>query len=192
MASEFYLKYKETYHAYRESHREERNEYQKQYAISHTEEIKSYKKQYYTSSSDKLKEKAKKYYQLHKEEAIRKACEWAKVHRDKRREYVHRAKQKLKLEVMSHYSQGKIQCACCGERHQEFLTIDHMNNEGAKHRRSDSEVRNSFYSWLKKQGFPKGYQVLCFNCNWAKGVFGICPHQIEQSKTLPMIEVENQ
>jgi len=32
------------------------------------------------------------------------------------------------------------------------------------------------YRWLKKQGYPKGYQVLCFNCNFASA-WGVCPHQ---------------
>ncbi len=33
------------------------------------------------------------------------------------------------------------------------------------------------YSWLKKQGYPPGFQVLCHNCNLAKGYYGACPHQ---------------
>jgi hypothetical protein len=27
-----------------------------------------------------------------------------------------------------------------------------------------------FYTWLKKNGFPEGLQVLCMNCNWVKRV----------------------
>jgi hypothetical protein len=190
--NELYLKYKGTYDAYRLSHREQRNAYQKQYNKNHREQYSAYHKRDYEIHQTDRRQEAKQYYQLHREEAIRKATEWGQAHRDKRREYVRRSKQKLRQEVLSHYAKGEIQCACCGEKHQEFLTIDHMNNEGAKHRRSDSEVRNSFYCWLKKKGFPEGYQILCFNCNWAKAHWEICPHQIEQKKALPIIEVESQ
>jgi hypothetical protein len=34
-----------------------------------------------------------------------------------------------------------------------------------------------FYSWLRRNNYPEGYQVLCFNCNIAKGLYGVCPHQ---------------
>ena len=30
--------------------------------------------------------------------------------------------------------------------------------------------------WLKRNGYPAGYQVLCFNCNFAKHRKGACPH----------------
>ena len=31
--------------------------------------------------------------------------------------------------------------------------------------------------WLVTNNFPKGFQILCSNCNFAKGVLGKCPHQ---------------
>ena len=31
--------------------------------------------------------------------------------------------------------------------------------------------------WLKNNNYPKGFQILCWNCNFAKGVLGQCPHQ---------------
>ena len=31
------------------------------------------------------------------------------------------------------------------------------------------------FLWLIKNDFPPGYQVLCFNCNYAKTAFGKCP-----------------
>lgn len=55
------------------------------------------------------------------------------------------------------------------------LDVDHVNNDGAEHRK---EVRSNFYAWLKQQGFPEGYQILCRNCNWAKFRLGECPHAL--------------
>jgi hypothetical protein len=32
------------------------------------------------------------------------------------------------------------------------------------------------HRWLKNSGYPPGFQVLCFNCNFAKHRKGQCPH----------------
>jgi hypothetical protein len=71
---------------------------------------------------------------------------------------------------------GGYVCACCGETTPEFLEIDHVNNDGAEHRRQIG-VRGGFYGWLKTHRYPPGFQVLCSNCNMAKGRYGECPHQ---------------
>lgn len=34
-----------------------------------------------------------------------------------------------------------------------------------------------FREWQRKNNYPKGFQVLCHNCNLAKGFYGKCPHQ---------------
>lgn len=88
-------------------------------------------------------------------------------------------RKELKSEVMTHYSDGEPSCACCGEKTIEFLAIDHIDGSGNKHRKSLGLVSGSkFYSYLKNEGYPTGYQVLCHNCNMAKGSYGYCPHQI--------------
>lgn len=38
-----------------------------------------------------------------------------------------------------------------------------------------------FYRWIKKNGFPDSVQVLCWNCNCAKGIYGYCPHSTQAS-----------
>jgi hypothetical protein len=60
------------------------------------------------------------------------------------------------------------------------LTIDHVNNNGAQHRRTMGE--GSISSWLKTHGWPDGFQVLCFNCNCGRQYNGgICPHEEERA-----------
>ena len=77
---------------------------------------------------------------------------------------------------------GGAVCKCCGETHLEFLTIDHIDGKGASHRRSiGNSGGHNFYRWLRTNGYPPGYQVLCFNCNFAKGHFGKCPHETENT-----------
>jgi hypothetical protein len=73
-------------------------------------------------------------------------------------------------------------CACCGTAELKFLTIDHINGGGNQHRKElvATGMGNNFYPWLKDRGYPPGYRVLCFNCNWAVGHYNrICPHQEE-------------
>jgi hypothetical protein len=75
-----------------------------------------------------------------------------------------------------------------------FLTIDHIANNGSQHRRelSGDGYRDASgyktYRWLENNGFPKGFQVLCANCNqgrYRNG--GVCPHHSgsEGSTTIP-------
>ena len=78
---------------------------------------------------------------------------------------------------------GGCKCACCSEVTFEFLSIDHMDNSGAVHRK---ELRHGVgdyggggtrtYLWLKRNGYPPGFRVLCRNCNAAYGELGYCPH----------------
>lgn len=80
---------------------------------------------------------------------------------------------------------GGYRCACCGETEPKFLSIDHMFNDGAKHRREIGEYPGNgkgcgttTMQWLKKHGYPAGFQVLCMNCNMGKSRNnGVCPHK---------------
>lgn len=81
----------------------------------------------------------------------------------------------LRLEILNHYGRH---CSCCGETEEAFLCIDHIYGNGNKHRREiKSQGGPHFYSWLKRHNYPDGFQVLCHNCNMAKGFYGKCPHQ---------------
>lgn len=70
-------------------------------------------------------------------------------------------------------------CKCCGETTPEFLQIDHVNNDGAEHRR-EVGTGNAVYWWLIKNNYPEGFQVLCANCNYAKEFYGGCPHSTDK------------
>ena len=103
-------------------------------------------------------------------------------HLEKRRAISSSINRKLKVEVLTAY--GGLVCACCGEREVTFLTIDHVNNDGWKERKTEGRIRYVAYTKLKKQGFPNDppLQVLCYNCNNGKRVNrGVCPHQEKQA-----------
>ena len=97
--------------------------------------------------------------------------EWQEKNRKKQRLAGLKHRLKVRFEVIKGYG-GK--CVCCGEKEIKFLSIDHIKGDGKKHRK---KTKGHTYSDLLKRNFPKGYQVLCHNCNMAKGFYGKCPHQ---------------
>lgn len=78
-------------------------------------------------------------------------------------------------------------CACCGEDNELFLTFDHINNDGYIHRKSLGG-RNCggkrMVNWIAKNGYPQTIQLLCYNCNCARGFYGQCPHKSNRKRLL--------
>jgi hypothetical protein len=64
-----------------------------------------------------------------------------------------------------------------------FLTIEHLNRDGAEHRRQlNSGGGSSVWRDLRRRGWPKdGYTILCWNCNLATRFGELCPHKINRS-----------
>ena len=99
-----------------------------------------------------------------------------KINKTRKKEHIER-----RLKVLSHYSQGKLTCACCDESMYEFLCLDHIDGGGTQHRK---ELGTKYiYAWLIRNNYPEGYQVMCHNCNMAKGFYGQCPHKREALKS---------
>ena len=84
---------------------------------------------------------------------------------------------RLRFEVLRHYSGDSPKCAIptCGVSHIECLSIDHINGRGNKHKKTGKFT--DLTRWLKKQGFPPGYRVLCHNCNQSIGHYGYSPFE---------------
>src|SRR5438874_1601121 len=83
----------------------------------------------------------------------------------------------LRLRRDAFNAYGGPQCACCGTLVDEFLTMDHIDGGGNKHKQQIGGGGTKLYYWLKRRNYPPGFQVLCMNCNFAKGKYGTCPHQ---------------
>jgi hypothetical protein len=97
--------------------------------------------------------------------------------REQKRAYFRNWKRRVSAETIVRYG-GK--CACCGEDRREFLSIYHIEGGGSKHRKElGMNGGCNFYTWLRSQGYPDGYRVLCHNCNQALGNYGYCPHSNE-------------
>lgn len=93
---------------------------------------------------------------------------WYPKHRRNKSDINHRYLQGLKIEVLTHYGKGKLKCVVHGCKVQDLdmLTLDHVENDGARHRESLGRKGSggaSTYVDLKRRGYPTGHQTLCAN-----------------------------
>ena len=162
-----------------------RREYEREHRAANPEAHREKSKRHRQNNWDSAKAAQYKWRTENPEKWQENQKRWREKHQN---EYMAEKRSKNKDLVFSHY--GKV-CACCGETELMFLSIDHVNNDGAEHRRSlKGQIGNggsSFFDWLVRSGFPEGFQTLCRNCNWGKHVNGgVCPHQpAEGSTTIP-------
>lgn len=145
------------------------------------ESSRKYHKNYYKNNKKKCGDNSKRYYQRNRESRLQYAKEYRKNNPEKVKHIVKFSSKRKKLQqkytVFNHYSKGTMSCKCCNENTYDLLTIDHINNDGKAHRK---ELKSHYmYRWLIKNNYPKGFQVLCMNCNWgrAQQPDKICPHQ---------------
>jgi len=135
-----------------------------------------YNKQYYLKNKDKQIKYRHEHRDVYKE-YYRRAKEVRKLRYsyEEIREQENRAKSKyrakLKLGSLTHYGKGACACVICGEARIDCLSIDHINDDGAKHRRELKKQKGGswvIYAWLKRNNYPEGYQTLCMNCQTIK------------------------
>ena len=126
-----------------------------------------------------------KRYRKHQQEHYRR-------HHARVRGQAQESRRRQKRRVMEAY--GGAVCVCCDEACLSMLTIDHINNDGAKHRREIGKLYEystgkralvtEMYTWLERNGFPSGFQVLCYNCNLSKHRNkGVCEHKLNEGST---------
>ncbi len=136
-------------------------ETQKKYYLNNKEYLSLQNKQYQIENKEKIQIQRKEYYSLNSEKISI---------RDKKK------RMEIRYDIISYYTDGIMKCMCpgCNEDHLDFLTIDHINNDGAEHRKEIGDGGSNLYYWIYKNNFPEGFQVLCMNCNFSKGKHGHC------------------
>jgi len=164
----------------------------RKYYLKNQKRIDAYQKEYREKNREMLRLQDQIYYEnIKKPKGVtpeRRA--WEKEHREEIREYQkqYRANNKKELQEKKQFRLYKIRievlehmgskCKCCGEANEKFLTIDHINGRDKDEPRITGK---KLWRKVRTEGYPKNkYQLLCFNCNCAKGIYGICPHQMEK------------
>lgn len=126
---------------------------------------------------ERFRETNRRYYRRHREKAYLASLDAGKRYRVK-----------VRLEALRHYGGERPVCVCCGESTYEFLALDHINGGGNAHRKSIRPTSvQSMYEWARRNGYPPIFQVLCHNCNMAKGFYGECPHTVLDDAELAQI-----
>lgn len=74
-----------------------------------------------------------------------------------------------KFEAIAQYG-GR--CSCCHEDEVEFLTI------AAEKQKTKRPATTQIYNWLRSKKWPKGFRVLCKNCESAIAQYKKCPHEL--------------
>lgn len=180
---------------YYETHKEERLAYFRK----HNAQTKDLRHQYYEQHKEEIREKQKVYmsFEINRQRALVRSKDWYwrnfeqerqrskeryRTHINERKAYAEAYRLDLKVFVLKHYSPN-LQCMCkgCRERNIAFLTLDHINGDGADHRREVGKG-TQFYKWIIQNNFPIGFQVLCMNCNWGKRTKGACPVHSDPTK----------
>lgn len=168
--------WREQKQAYRDRYPEKNREIQRLWRLNNLSRARENEKEYHKEHKNKInalvradrKTNPEKYRAYDKRKYLKRPVSI-------RRAMHKRWRDNLRREVMQHYGD---RCACCGETTYEFLSLDHINNDGSKHRGS---IRYNQGNWkmlldIRNRGYPPIYQILCMNCNWAKR-YGQCPHQ---------------
>lgn len=124
------------------------------------------------------KDKEREYHRRYRKDNIEKRRQWNRdwiiKNRDRYNASKYRYRDRLKLEVLRYYGNGIIKCATCPFDNIDALCLDHIENDGAAHRRALKIGGRNLppgmrtYEALKLAGYPTGLQILCANCNMIK------------------------
>lgn len=85
-----------------------------------------------------------------------------------------KARERARKRRLSLIEQMGGECVCCGEDTYEFLQFDHIDGNGAEHRNELGRTSLATSDVIAK---IEEFQLLCCNCNFAKGMYGGCPHE---------------
>lgn len=78
---------------------------------------------------------------------------------------------KIRNDTLSHYGKGgKLLCCAkgCEISNIYMLTLDHIEDNGKQEREETGKLGWLFYEWLRRKGYPEGYQTLCMNHQFLK------------------------
>ena len=149
-----------------------KSEYDYNYRQIHKKERNKKNYEYYNKYKDEINERRRILYQENEEKR--------EIIKIRNKAYSKRSLPELKLKIIEYYSNSTMQCNCCGKKEIKFLQVDHIDcgsNYYGKNKRPHKYTGRTLYKWLIKNNFPEGCQILCANCNFAKGVYGNCPHK---------------
>lgn len=157
----------------------------REYRLKNRDVILAQKRVYRQENSTAVSASGRKYYVANRERRRAQNRAYWLANRDSilvhQRQYSKASRRAKKAELYAAYGNA---CACCGERREEFLTIDHINGGGRAHRKQLPN-QDALYADIRRLGYPKDrFRLLCWNCNAATSGRRLCPHQRETDTLL--------
>ena len=131
------------------------------------EQQRKHHREYYQKNKERIRAQSRGYYQKYRDIYIARAAQWSEENKEKSRAIKRAWNYRLKIEVLTRYGNGQCVCVQCGENRPPCLSIDHINGNGADHKKK-MVGPSHFYQWLKNNNWPLGFQTLCMNCQWIK------------------------
>lgn len=111
---------------------------------------------------------------------------WINARPETRRAYSRQWGKRLRIRTLRVVARSRNpQCSCCGETEVDFLVIDHMNGGGSKESASYGNHREFYQGIVQGKRDTSDLQILCANCNTAKGRAGTCPHHRVRREGVP-------
>ena len=100
---------------------------------------------------------------------------WIDKNRERYNASKYNYRDRLKEDIIKHYSNGTMACAVCGYSDIRALCLDHINDDGAKWRAENKvagrgTTGTTTYAKIEELDCPEGLQVLCANCNLVKEI----------------------
>ena len=158
------------------------------------EKFKKYQKKYYSIPENKAKrmEIQKMYDSRPEVKENRNRPENKEKVKESQSKPENKAKKKewgytLKFGTFSHYSKKLSNadfpvCACCLYDDIRALNIDHIipRSKLSASEKLIPRAGQQLWNYLKLNNYPKGYQILCYNCNLMKKANVDCPHKFDK------------
>jgi hypothetical protein len=153
----------------------DRNAHHKQRMLEDSEYKKKHNsknKEWADKNPNKVQDKNKRLYSTYTEKQMKDRAVYTKLWRTLNPGKIEAFNEQRKVKVLSYYGKDKtLQCCWegCSICDPDMLSIDHVNNDGAKDRKT-RRTGNSLYLSLEKDGYPEGFQTLCHNHQWKKEI----------------------
>lgn len=120
---------------------------------------------YYHGHREMVLEKARLNKIANPEKAKRNRNEYYQRHREHICAQMKASRSEVRREILNQLGN---KCAWCGFDDVRALDIDHVRNNGAKHRKRSPSSNVTYYRGILKNIDSGDYQLLCCNCNRLK------------------------